>query len=159
MPYAGSLFYNMKIEEEIKQTRFRNAHQKAVINLLFTSHWLENKHNDFFKHFGITGTQFNILRILRGHHPEKISGVEIKSRMLDKNSDVSRLLDRLIAKKLIEKAQCPSDKRASDVFITDEGLKLLKKIDEEMDKTDSKMLKLSATEAKQLSELLDKCRG
>jgi DNA-binding MarR family transcriptional regulator len=96
---------------------------------------------------------------LRGHHPEKISGVEIKTRMLDKNSDVSRLLDRLIAKNLVEKAQCPSDKRASDVIITKEGLKLLKKIDEKMDKTDSKVIGLSATEAKQLSDLLDKCRG
>jgi DNA-binding MarR family transcriptional regulator len=149
----------MKIEAEIKQPKFRNAHQKAVINLLFTSNWLLNKHNEFFKDFGITGTQFNILRILRGHHPEKISGVEIKTRMLDKNSDVSRLLDRLIAKNLVEKAQCPSDKRASDVIITKEGLKLLKKIDEKMDKTDSKVIGLSATEAKQLSDLLDKCRG
>jgi DNA-binding MarR family transcriptional regulator len=149
----------MKIEEEIKQTRFRNAHQKAVINLLFTSNWLQNKHNEFFKNFGITGTQFNILRILRGRHPEKISGVEIKARMLDKNSDVSRLLDRMITKKFIEKAQCPSDKRASDVVITEEGLKLLKQIDDEMDKTDSKVLCLTSAEAKQLSELLDKCRG
>jgi DNA-binding MarR family transcriptional regulator len=149
----------MKLEEEIKQSKFRNAHHKAALNLLFTAGWLQGLNNEFFKEFGITGTQFNILRILRGHHPERISGVEIKSRMLDKNSDVSRLLGRLIAKKLIEKAQCPSDKRASDVIITKEGLKLLKKIDDEMDKTDTKLLQLTAAEAKQLSDLLDKCRG
>lgn len=149
----------MKIEEEIKQTRFRNAHQKAVINLLFTSHWLENKHSDFFKAFGITGSQFNILRILRGSHPEKISAAEIKSRILDKNSDVSRLLDRLATKKLIHKTQCPDDKRATDITITKEGMTLLKKIDDEMDRTDSKVLRLTAAEAKQLSDLLDKSRG
>lgn len=147
----------MKLEEEIKQTKFRNAHHKAALNLLFTASWLQGLNNEFFKEFGITGTQFNILRILRGHHPEKMSGVDIKSRMLDKNSDVSRLLDRLIAKKLVEKVQCPSDKRATDVLITKEGLKLLKKIDVGMDEAD-KLLGLTAAEAKQLSDLLDKCR-
>jgi len=149
----------MKIEEEIKQTKFRNAHHKTVLNLLFTASWLQGLNNDFFKPHGITATQFNILRILRGHHPQKVSGAEIKSRMLDKNSDVSRLLDRLIAKKLIAKAQCASDKRASDVMITKDGLQLLKSIDEQMDKIDSNILKLTAAEAKQLSNLLDKARG
>lgn len=149
----------MRLEDEIKQTKFRNAHHKAALNLLFTASWLQGLNNEFFKEFGITGTQFNILRILRGHHPERISGVEIKSRMLDRNSDVSRLLDRLIAKQLVEKAQCPSDKRATDVIITKDGLKLLKKIDDEMDKTDTRIIGLTASEAKQLSDLLDKCRG
>ena len=148
----------MKLEHEIKQTKFRNAHHKAALNLLFTASWLQGLNNEFFKDFAITTTQFNILRILRGHHPEKMAGVEIKSRMLDKNSDVSRLLDRLIAKKFVEKAQCPSDKRASDVIITKDGLKLLKKIDEKMNETD-KLLGITAAEAKQLSDLLDKCRG
>ena len=148
----------MKLEEEIKQTGFRNAHHKATLNLLFTSSWLQGLSNEFFKEYGITGTQFNILRILRGHHPQKISGVEIKSRMLDKNSDVSRLLDRLITKKLVQKAQCENDKRATDVMITKEGLKLLKSMDDYVDKTDS-ILGLTVAEAKQLSDLLDKCRG
>src|SRR5258706_2076745 len=121
----------MKLEEEIKQTKFRTAHHKSALNLLFTASWLQGLNNEFFKEFGITGTQFNILRILRGHHPQKISGAEIKSRMLDKNSDVSRLLDRLIIKKFIQKAQCENDKRATDVMITKEGLKLLKVIDDE----------------------------
>ncbi|HCW08185.1 MAG TPA: MarR family transcriptional regulator [Cytophagales bacterium] len=149
----------MKIEEEIKQPKFRNAHHKAVLNLLFTAGWVQGLNNEFFKEFGITGTQFNILRILRGHHPENISAKEIKSRMLDKNSDVSRLLDRLIAKKYVQKAQCKSDKRASDVMITKEGLKLLKSLDNKMDNTDSKIIGLTTKEANQLSDLLDKCRA
>ena len=78
----------MKIEGEIKQSVFRNARQKATINLIFTHHWLVNKHQQFFKPFGITSQQFNILRILRGQHPGGISSAEIKDRMLDKNSDV-----------------------------------------------------------------------
>lgn len=149
----------MKIEDEIKQPKFRNAHQKAVINLLYTANWLLDKNNVFFKSYGITNQQFNILRILRGQHPTKISGAEVKNRMIDKNSDVSRLLDRLIAKKLIEKNQCPNDKRAADIAITQAGLDLLTKIDEKMDHTDNDVMNLSTREAEQLSELLDKCRG
>lgn len=149
----------MKIEDEIKQPKFRNAHQKAVINLLYTANWLIDKNNAFFKSYGITNQQFNILRILRGQHPTKISGAEIKNRMIDKNSDVSRLLDRLIVKKLIEKSQCPNDKRAADVIITQSGLDLLAEIDKKMDQTDNDVMNLSAQEAEQLSQLLDKCRG
>ncbi|NOS90674.1 MAG: MarR family transcriptional regulator [Cyclobacteriaceae bacterium] len=149
----------MKIEEEIKQTKFRNVHHKLAINLLYTAAWLEDQNKNFFKEFGITNQQFNILRILRGQHPSKISGAEIKSRMIDKNSDVSRLLDRLIAKELVIKSQCPNDKRAADVVITEQGLKILKKIDAKMDQTDLSVLKLTNEEATYLSDLLDKSRG
>ncbi len=147
----------MKLEEEIKQSKFRSPHQKAVLNLIFTASWLDGKHRNFFEGLGVTNQQYNILRILRGQHPNKISGAEIKTRMLDQNSDVSRLLDRLIAKKLAQKSQCVEDKRAADVSITKEGLKLLKQIDTKVDQTDS-ALKLTEAEARQLSELLDKCR-
>lgn len=149
----------MKIEEEIKQAKFRNEHQKAVINLLYTANWLLDKNASFFKAYGITNQQFNILRILRGQHPKKISGSEIKSRMIDKNSDVSRLLDRLLAKNLIEKTPCPDDKRAADVMISQKGLDLLHEIDEKMDATDVKTLGISSEEAKALNTLLDRCRG
>lgn len=146
-----------RIEEEIRQTKFTSIHQKAVVNLIFTSNWLQTKQKDFFKGFGITGQQFNILRILKGQHPKSISGTDIKARMLDRNSDVSRLLDRLVAKKLIIKRTCPNDKRASDVSITDEGLALLAEINKTQ-KQDS-VLSLSDEEASLLSNLLDKARG
>lgn len=149
----------MKIEEEIKQAKFRNAHQKAVINLLYTANWLLDRNASFFKGYGITNQQFNILRILRGQHPKKISGSEIKSRMIDKNSDVSRLLDRLLTKNLIEKTPCPNDKRAADVMISQKGLDLLHEIDEKMDATDVKTLGINSEEAEALNNLLDRCRG
>lgn len=149
----------MKIEDEIQQTKFKSAFQKVAINLQFTAKWLEAASSVFFKGFGITMQQFNILRILRGQNPNSISAAEIKHRMLDRNSDVSRLLDRLIEKKLVTKTQCESDKRATDVMITSSGLKLLAKIDEHLDEIDSKMLHLTAKEATLLSDLLDKCRG
>jgi len=148
----------MNIEEEIKQQTFKSGHQKALINLLYTASWLQGKQQDFFKSFKITAQQFNILRILKGQHPKSISATEIKSRMLDKNSDVSRLLDRLVAKDLISKKACPNDKRATDVNITEQGLDLLKTLADYQDEIDGVLL-LSEEEAMQLSQLLDKCRG
>lgn len=149
----------MKIEEEIRQSKkFKSPQQKAVINLIFTSNWLLNKQQDFFKPFGITAQQFNILRILKGQHPNSLSGTEIKSRMLDKNSDVSRMLDRLLLKNLIEKKTCPNDKRASDVFITQTGLELLDHLAKSQRQIDQ-ILQLSDDEAEILSNLLDKSRG
>jgi DNA-binding MarR family transcriptional regulator len=148
----------MKIEDEIRQSKFKSPHQKALINLIFTANWLANKQQEFFKPFGITPQQFNILRILKGSHPESLSGTEIKNRMLDKNSDVSRLLDRLMLKNLIEKKSCPSDKRASDVFITADGLRLLETLSQREKELDH-VFKLSSEEADLLSDLLDKSRG
>jgi len=132
-------------------------HQKAVINLIYTSNWLQNKQQEFFKSFGITGQQFNILRILKGQFPKTISATEIKSRMLDRNSDVSRLLDRLAGKKLITKKTCPNDKRASDVLITAEGITLLDEVNKTQ--THDLVLSLSDDKASKLSDLLDKARS
>ena len=148
-----------KIEDEIKQPRFRDCYQKAAVNLMFTANWLEGKQQEFFKSFGITVQQFNILRILRGQHPNRISGVEIKSRMLDRNSDISRLLDRLLKKNLISKHLRPGDKRATDIAITDQGLDLLKQIDKDLESRERRMIGLDEDECVRLSDLLDKSRG
>lgn len=147
------------IENEIKQPRFRDCYQKVAINLMFTAGWLQGKQQGFFRNYRITSQQFNILRILRGQHPKRISGVEIKSRMLDRNSDISRLLDRLLKKELIEKHLRPGDKRATDIAITEAGLSLLKEIDKELESSERSIFCLSETEAAQLSNLLDKSRG
>lgn len=157
--HVAIAFFSMSIEEEIKQTKFRNVQQKAILNILFTSNWIQNKQKGFFEPYGITGQQYNILRILRGQHPNRISGAEIKNRMLDKNSDVSRLLDRLIGKNLIVKSQCPKDKRASDISISDAGLSLLQKLDAAIDLLDTQLISLSTEDASLLSSLLDKSRG
>lgn len=146
-----------RIEEEINQKVFTSVHQKAVVNLIFTSNWLQNRQQEFFKSFGVTGQQFNILRILKGQYPKTISGTEIKGRMLDRNSDVSRLLNRLASKKLITKSTCPNDKRASDVLITEEGMKLLSHINRTQ--SQDHILALSDEEAETLSALLDKARS
>jgi DNA-binding MarR family transcriptional regulator len=149
----------MTIEEEIKQSKFSTLQQKAILNILFTANWIQNKQKEFFEPHGITGQQYNILRILRGKHPNQISAAEIKTRMLDKNSDVSRLIDRLILKELVVKSQCPKDKRAFDIAITESGLDLLKKLDTAINKLDLQVIGLSNDEAIILSGLLDKGRS
>lgn len=148
----------MKLEEEIRQTHFTSSHQKAVINLIFTYNWLINKQQELLKPFGITPQQFNILRILKGTSPKGISGTVIKSRMLDKNSDISRLLDRMARKGLVEKRICPADKRASDIFITQEGVSILEKLRPHQHELENIMV-LSSQDATLLSELLDRARG
>lgn len=155
---APNFIMKMKFEEEIKQGKFRNNRQKATLNLLFTSNWLSNKHKDFFKQFGLTPQQYNVLRILRGQHPNSISTSEIKARMLDKNSDTSRIVDRLTLKGWVTKNECPTDRRLVDVIIAKDGLDLLKRMDKETNRLDER-IKLTEEEANTLSKLLDKLRS
>jgi len=149
----------MKIDDEIKQSKFRSDFQKVVINLMYTSNWLTTRQEEFFKPYGITPSQFNILRILRGQGDQSLSGAELKSRMLERNSDVSRLLDRLARKGLIVRTKSSSDKRAMEVSISKKGLSILKAIDEHIDRVEKQLFKISRQEARQLSHLLDKARG
>ena len=149
----------MKIEDEIHQKVFKNEWQKATLNLIFTASWLGNKHKDFFKPFGITQQQYNVLRILRGSHPKSISTSVIKTRMLDKNSDASRIVDRLTAKDLVLKKTCPSDRRLVDVTISGKGLRLLEVMDTKIDALDNGLGSLTEKEAKVLNQLLDKLRS
>lgn len=148
----------MGIEKEIQQTRFRNAHQKAAINLIYTVGWMREKTKCVFDAEDITPQQFNILRILRGSFPQPLSTLQIRERMLEKMSDTSRIVDRLIAKGLVKKLTCKSDRRLVDVIITDKGRKLLEKLDTRQDEIDGVLGNLSEKDANILSELLDKIR-
>jgi MarR family transcriptional regulator, 2-MHQ and catechol-resistance regulon repressor len=147
------------IEKDIHQKKFVNARQKAMINLLFTYGWVLERIKIFLSKEDITHQQYNILRILRGSSPEPLSTLQIRERMLDKMSDTSRIVDRLVLKGLAKKTICATDKRLVDVVITDKGQKLLKKLDNTNDPTGDIMGHLSEKEAEQLSNLLDKIRN
>ncbi len=129
-----------------------------MINLLFTYGWILEKIKGFLAKEDITHQQFNILRILRGSHPRPLSTLQIRERMLDKMSDTSRIVDRLVLKGLVKKNPCSADKRLVDVTITEKGQKLLKKLDGEPDHISEVMGNLSEKEAETLSTLLDKLR-
>lgn len=148
----------MGIEKDISQTKFKNAKQKAMLNLLYTYGWVIERIKGFLADEDITHQQYNILRILRGSAPEPLSTLQIRERMLDKMSDTSRIVDRLVAKGLVKKVTCPTDKRLVDVTIADKGQKLLKKLDAEADHMDEIMKNLSEKDAEMLTMLLDKLR-
>ncbi len=147
----------MGIEKDINQQTFRNDYQKAAINLIYTYHWLNEKMKIYFDNEGITSQQFNILRILRGAGVP-ISTMQIRERMLDKMSDTSRIVDRLVLKGLAQKNVCKNDKRLVDVSITAKGKKLLEKLDTHEKDMDATFGNLSDSEAMQLNKLLDKIR-
>jgi DNA-binding MarR family transcriptional regulator len=149
----------MKLEEEIHQKKFRNEYHKLAVNIIFTHGWLIEHQNRLLKKYKVTGAQFNILRILRGQHPNPASVNLLKERMLDKMSDASRLVDRLISKGLVDRKICPDDRRRVEVKITDAGLSLLQKIDEHNNEFDNNLIHLSEHDAKTINDLLDKLRG
>src|SRR4029079_539355 len=109
----------MGIDQDIHQAKFRNEYQKATINLLYTYGWVMERTKELFASEDITPQQFNILRILRGSYPQPLSTLQIRERMLDKMSDTSRIVDRLITKGLVKKAICKTDRRLVDVMITE----------------------------------------
>jgi DNA-binding MarR family transcriptional regulator len=148
----------MSIEKEIQQSKFRNAHQKASINLIYTLGWMRDKTKCIFEEEEITSQQFNILRILRGSFPQPLSTLQIRERMLEKMSDTSRIVDRLINKGLVKKIICKSDRRLVDVIISDKGKKLLERLDLKQDQMDKVLGNLSEEDATVLSNLLDKIR-
>ena len=149
----------MEIGEEIKQKKFKNEYHKMVVNMLFTTSWLENKHAASLKPFGISTQQFNILRILRGQFPKPATVNLLIDRMLDKNSNASRLVEKLRIKGLVERAICDDDRRAVNVVITKKGLKLLEEFDKKEQQFFKDLKNISVAEAKTINCLLDKMRG
>lgn len=147
----------MSIEQDIQQSRFRNEYQKTVINLIYTYNWINEKMKEIFEKVDLTPQQFNILRILRGAGAP-LSTLQIRQRMLDKMSDTSRIVDRLLKKGLVKKVVCKSDRRLVDVTISEKGLSLLEQMDLFNDEMDNLINAISSEEATMLNSLLDKIR-
>ncbi len=148
----------MSLEKDIRQPVFRNQHQKAAVNIIYTYNWIAEYQKKFFDKESITSQQYNILRILKGALPKPISTLQIRERMLDKMSDTSRIVDRLVNKGLVNKTTCNADKRLVDVAITDKGLSLLQRLDQKNQEMDALLGALSEQEAEILNQLLDKIR-
>src|SRR5664279_3558894 len=147
----------MTLEQDINQQIFRSEYQKAAINLIYTFNWANEKLSRQFEPFDITQQQFNILRILRGAG-QPLSTLQIRQRMLDKMSDTSRIVDRLVKKGMVKKSVCREDRRLVDVLLTDKGKKLLQSMDGMNEEMDSIFKYLSDEEAQHLNVLLDKIR-
>jgi DNA-binding MarR family transcriptional regulator len=148
----------MKIEDEIQQKEFSSQMQKTLINIIFTANWLNLKFTQALKHYDLSLPQFNVLRILRGQKGSPATVNSITERMLDKSSNASRLVDKLKAKGMVDRRECPNDRRAVDILITDKGLTLLKELDKEMLHFEKKLNQLEEGEMLAVNEVLDKLR-
>ena len=149
----------MSIDKDIHQGKFKNQYHKATVNILYTYGWLMEQIKQVLADADITPQQFNILRILRGSYPNPLSTLQIRERMLDKMSDTSRIVDRLIVKDLVKKTVSQTDRRLVDVVISLRGRRLLEKLDKRQDELDGILKNLSDSEASDLSKLLDKIRN
>jgi DNA-binding MarR family transcriptional regulator len=147
----------MGIAKEIHQSSFRSEHHKALVNIIYSSNWLLERVKQVLEKEDITHQQYNILRILKGS-ARPMSTLQIRERMLDKMSDTSRIVERLLKKGWVHKVVCAKDKRLVDVTITTEGLQLLERLDEKSIEMDNVTKALSAEDAQALNSLLDKMR-
>ncbi|MBK7149528.1 MAG: MarR family transcriptional regulator [Bacteroidetes bacterium] len=147
------------IEQEIKQQKkFGSEYEKLAVNIMFTSGWLYNLNAARFKKFDITPEQYNVLRILRGSFPKPMMLSDITCRMLDKSSNATRLVEKLRMKGYVKRELCPSNRRQVDIVVTEKGLSLLTKIDNESAEWENTLRGVTKTEAQELNRLLDKLR-
>jgi DNA-binding MarR family transcriptional regulator len=149
----------MKIDEAIQVNKFSTEWQRATVNLLYTSNWVTALLEKRAEQKQITLRQFNVLRILRGQFPTPVTNNLIKSRMLNNTPDISRLIDRLVIKGLVDRCKSNADKRAVNLLITEAGLNVLEELEQDMLLNDILPNHLSEAECLQLNELLDKFRG
>ena len=149
----------MKIEAAIKQSKPMLPLQKVMINLMYTYHWHMERSVEIFKLFDMTSQQYNVLRILKGRHPEAIPVGEVKAVLLDKNPDMTRLCDRLVQKGLIQRDLNFQNRREVLLQITAAGLELLLQIEPVIKEASKEWDNLTPEEAETLSDLLDKLRG
>jgi DNA-binding MarR family transcriptional regulator len=148
----------MKLEDEIKQKKFSNTYQRALININFTSIWLMSRQNQILKPYNVSIQQFNILRILKGQHPGTVPLKLLTERMIDRMSNTSRLVEKLKKKGLVDRSICPDNRRQVDIIITQQGISFLEKISKLIDLEIDRLKIIDEKEAGELNRILDKLR-
>jgi DNA-binding MarR family transcriptional regulator len=144
------------IEKLIFQKKFKSEYEKNVVTLMYTANVLNDFQNNFFKESKITRQQYNALRILKGQYPAPSTVGLIKERLIEKNSDASRMVDRLCKLELVERLASKTDKRVADIRITKKGIKLLDTLAASIDDFGYPFKVLSKKESETLNELLNK---
>jgi len=148
----------MKLEKAIQSSKFKSEVQKAGLNILYTAWWLKTATSKELKLFGLTHEQYNVLRILKGKHPEQMCVKDIAGRMIEKNSNVPRIIDRLVAKKLVKRSQCCNDGRQTVMELTTQGILILNNSNNKLDTLFENLMSLNNKEAQALNQLLEKLR-
>lgn len=149
----------MKLEEAIKSNKFRDEGHKASLNIMYTAYWLKSNFSSSMKELGLTSEQFNVMRILKGKHPEEMCVKDIGSRMIEKSSNVPRIIDRLVDKKWVKRTTSKEDKRETLISLTDKGIKQLAEASAIMEDISRKIIGITNEEAAVLNELLEKLRA
>ena len=150
----------MSLETDIKQTIPMQPGTRSVVNLMFTARYVEDRSSGIIKQHGLTVQQYNVLRILRGQRGTAANLSTIQERMIDKSSNTTRLVDKLLVKGYANRQVCPDNRRKVEIFITPEGLKLLESLDPLVEGQNAAMVEnLSESELDTLNELLDKLRN
>ena len=148
----------VKLEDEIKQKSFPSPYHRMVVNIMFTGNWMQKELSAQLRPFGISLQQHNVLSILRGQHPEPSTLSLIQERMLDRMSNATRLVDKLMEKGLVDRCQCAENRRKVDIVITPAGLDLLQQTEAITRQIPSRYGALTVEEATMLGQLLDKIR-
>ncbi len=149
----------MKLEKAIQSVNFRNETQKAGLNILYTAWWLKTVISRELKNFGLTHEQFNVLRILKGKAPKEMCVKDIAGRMIEKSSNVPRIIDKLVTKKLVKRATDPGDKRHTVMSLTPAGLNILELSTKKVNQLFDELIELDDTAANKLNQLLEKVRS
>jgi DNA-binding MarR family transcriptional regulator len=149
----------MKLEDEIKQTKpFRNEIQKLILNISFTSSWINTAMSAKLKSFDISPSQYNVLKILKGKHPKAYCNQDIVERMIDKASNVTRIVDKLEKKLLAIRTESVIDKRSVQITISDKGLELIERIEASLETSVSGLMAFDIAKAKLMNDWLDELR-
>jgi len=148
----------VKLEEAIKSNKFRSEVHKAGLNILYTAWWLKTMTSKELKKYGLTSEQFNVLRILKGKHPEQMCVRDVVGRMIEKNSNVPRIIDRLEAKKLVKRASSDSDRRETVIVLTPAGINILQHSTERINRLMDKIILIDEQRAAELNQLLEEIR-
>ncbi len=148
----------MTIDEEL-DGRFRNDYHRGLINLIYTANLLHDDFQQILRRKGLSSQQYNVLKILRGFGKQPRSIDFLRKRMLDRKSDISRVVSTLFEKGLVSRNESPDDRRVKDVAITASGLKVLASLDAHERKGDRLLGMLSPEEVKILNAMLDRIRA
>lgn len=149
----------MGLEEDIKQKEFKSEYIKLALNTMYTGNWLHLLQTRKLKKWGLSHQQYNVLRILRGQFPEVASVGTVLGRMLEPSSNITRLVDKLEAKKMVSRCENKENRRMQDLKITNEGLKLLEEIGSELDDLSKMFEYLDIDEVKTANKVLDSLRA
>jgi DNA-binding MarR family transcriptional regulator len=156
--YVCTYICVVKLEQAIQSTKFKSEVQKAGLNILYTAWWLKTVMSKELKEFGLTHEQYNVLRILKGKYPDQMCVRDVACRMIEKSSNVPRIIDRLELKKLVKRSTSAIDKRETVITLTQSGITILEASNGIVNKTIDEMLAISEQDANELNQLLEKVR-